>query len=102
MPKQRMPRKQKLAGFVRAQKLINEGKMDIRDAVHEAGISATTYYKYLKMFGDKVVGENSIELPAPELPKTVFAKTDLERILAENAALVEQIKLRKELAQIGH
>lgn len=100
------PRKAKVAGFLRAQNLINTKNYDVRRAVVEAGISATTYYKYLEMFGEDV---NEAQKLLPITQKTgtapVVSKskaTDLDRLLQENAALAENIKLRAELSKLMH
>lgn len=106
------PRKAKVAGFMRAQNLINTKNYDVRRAVIEAGISATTYYKYLEMFGSDVteaqkqlvvLPKEAGKVPVFEAPKTkTTGNADLDVILRENAALAEQIKLRVELSKLMH
>lgn len=92
--------KKKIAGYMRAKKALdNDPNLGIREAAKIGGISAMTFYKYKKIFGDQIT-ENTIEVLPPERlsPKE---ETALERILRENAALAEQLKLREELAKYG-
>ena len=98
---------------MRAQNLINTKSYDVRRAVIEAGISATTYYKYLEMFGSDVTEAQKQLVVLPKeagkvpvftapAPKSKNTGTDLEMLLQENAALAEQIKLRAELSKLMH
>lgn len=100
-----MAQKNKIAGYIRAKKLIDSGKTQF-EACKTAGISRMTFNKYREMFGD-AISETQIEvLPqdkqVPRSAPGVESKSDLDRILAENAALEQQLKLRAELAKYVH
>ena len=104
--------KKKIAGYMSAKKKVDAG-MPIRHACEATGISAMTYYKYKNMFGDQLT-DTTIEVlpqdnktgttPATSSPMESYAaaKSELDKILQENAALAEQLKLRTELAKYAH
>lgn len=107
--------KKKISAYFQAKKLIDEKGYDIRRACKEAKVSAMTFYKYKDMFGDNEPNEKGLVEVLPKGQKGPKQSTieiverrqnqsqsELDRIIAENAALAEQLKLRQELAKYGH
>ena len=98
--------KKKIAGYMRAKKAMEtDPNLTVREAAKVGGLSPMTFYKYKKLFGD-MVGEEQIEVlpngkePSKRAPK-VTEESAIDRILRENAALAEQLKLREELSKYG-
>ena len=96
-----MARKEKLAGYLRALKLMslvnpNTNKHYTQlEACNTAGLSRMTFNKYRELMGDTLLSETTIELPVKkEVAKPTVSEID--RILQENNALDEQLKLRQE------
>lgn len=93
--------KKKIAGYMRAKKALDTNPdMGIREAAKLGGISAMTFYKYKKLFGDQIT-ETTIEVLPKNQKNVPVNESELDRILRENAALAEQLKLREELAKYG-
>lgn len=100
--------KKKIAGYVRAKRLMDQGKTQT-EACQIAGLSRMTFNKYKEMFGDIIPGTDQIEV-LPKQEKTVPVSmvtgkdytSDLERLKEENTLLQEQLKLRQELAKYVH
>lgn len=102
-------RKGVIQKYFKALRLMKEQNKTQQEACQTAQISRMTFNKYRDMFGDEIA-PGKFEVPT-EL-KTTQVKTkevpaketqsDLERLLAENAALQEQLKLRQELAKYVH
>jgi transcriptional regulator with XRE-family HTH domain len=103
----------KVAGYMRAKRLMDEKGMSQMEACQLAGISKMTFNRYVRELGDEVFPGQVEVLPKEENQPIVeqtssqpkarqVLSPELERILAENAALAEQVKLRKELHQLTH
>lgn len=102
--------KKKIAGYIRAKKLMDTGVTQA-EACKLSGLSRMTFNKYRELFGDAISDteievlpqvKNKESLIIPSQPAQTVVSSDLERIMAENAALSEQLKLRKELSQLMH
>lgn len=101
--------KKKIAGYIKAKKLV-DGGMPQLEACKKSGLSRMTYHKYSRLFGDvlpndqiEVLPQNKENLDKPtSQPKTPEVHSDLDRLIAENAALAEQLRLRQELSRLMH
>ena len=95
-------RKNKVAGYLRAVKLI-DGGMTQYQACATAGISRMTFNKYRDMFGDEIK-PNVVEI----LPKEqVQVKEDivadskkLQKLIEENSIMERNLALKKQLGLI--
>jgi hypothetical protein len=105
-----MSQRAKLKQFHQAVTLMKRGKTQM-EACSIAGISRMTYNKYKDMLGEEIApGQYEVIPEAPVAAKkdTVTSKqeisqmSDLDRLQLENAALLEQLKLRQELAKFMH
>lgn len=102
----------KVAGYMRAVRLMKDKGMTQLEACEVAGISKITFNKYRNELGDEIA-PGKIEVLPKEIkndstntssqPKGLsVTSSDLDKLLAENAALAEQVKLRERLYQLTH
>lgn len=107
-----MSQKAKIKQFHQAVQLMKRGKTQL-EACDIAGISRMTYNKYREQFGEEIAPGKYEVLPpvetAPKEDKPVIEvrgdighMSDLERLQLENAVLMEQLRLRQELAKFMH
>jgi|ERR1043165_1537064 hypothetical protein len=107
MGKRFKPRKQNLQKYIKGIRLLEQNPdMPIRDVCKAINLSATTFYHYKEMFGDNIKDDRFLELQPKSVPfvekvaeKPIFS-TKLEQILAENNAMMENIRLKRELGLI--
>lgn len=98
-----MRKPKKIAGYLRALELIKKGAPQY-EACEKAGLSRMTFNKYREIFGDEIA-PNLVEVLAPET-RTIAVKTapvvesSLDKIIRENAAMVENLRLKRELGLI--
>ena len=92
-------RKMKVAGYLRAVELMNKDGLTQYEACQKAGISRMTFNKYREMLGEEIA-PGKVEVLSKEAPKKPEKKSELQKLIEENAVMSENLRLKKELGLI--